>query len=215
MLYNNEFNMKSVLKFNSMKKQIVIIHGGDTFKTYEQYLRFLKRFQIDFNEYRTGRRGWKDTLAEKLGEEYEVIRPEMPCRGNAKYPEWQIWFEKFILHLAGEVVLVGHSLGGAFLAKYLSENTFPKKIKGVFLVAPVYDTDSEGYSPLSFSPPKKINLQTKNVFLYHSTDDKIVPHSQLNKFSQAIPNATIKQFTDRGHFNQEEFPELVEDIKNL
>ena len=197
-----------------MKKQVVVIGGGETFDTYEKYLRFLKRFQIDFDEYRLGKKGWKDTLGEKLGEEYEIIRPEMPCRWNAKYPEWQIWFEKFIPHFNGEVVLVGHSLGGTFLAKYLSENKFPKKIKGVFLVSAPHD-DAPDYSLLDFALPKKLNLQTENTMIYHSVDDPVVPHADLNKYSTAIPNAMVKEFTDRGHFNQEEFPELVEDIKNL
>lgn len=38
-----------------MKKQIVIIHGGDTFDTYEEYFEFLKNRQIDFNEKITGK----------------------------------------------------------------------------------------------------------------------------------------------------------------
>ena len=106
-----------------MKKQVVVIHGGDTFKTYEQYLRFLKRFDIDFERYRSGKNDWKTNLREALGEEYEVIAPVMPNKNNAKYPEWQIWFEKFIPFLNGEIILVGHSLGGTFIAKYLSEKT--------------------------------------------------------------------------------------------
>lgn len=27
--------------------------------------------------------------------------------------------------------------------------------------------------------------------------------------------ATVKKFAEKGHFNQVEFPELIEDIKNL
>ena len=197
-----------------MKKQVVVIHGGDTFKTYEQYLRFLKRFDIDFEAYRGGKKDWKTNLPEALGEEYEVIAPVMPNKNNAKYPEWQIWFEKFIPFLNGEIILVGHSLGGTFIAKYLSENTFSKKIKGVLLVAPAFD-DNADYSLEDFALPKKLNLQTKNVYLYHSSDDDVVPFADLNKYSAAINNAMVKEFTDRSHFNQLEFPELIEDIKNL
>src|SRR3989344_2357650 len=197
-----------------MKKQVVVIHGGDTFDTYEKYLRFLRRFRIDFKRYFDGKRGWKENLGEILGDDYQVIQPDMPNKFNAKYPELQIWFEKFIPHLNGEVILVGHSLGGTFLAKYLSENTFPKKIKGVFLVSPPFD-DNADYSLSDFALPKKLKLQTKHVFIYHSSDDDVVPFADLNKYTSAINNVTAKQFTDRGHFNQEEFLELVEDIKNL
>src|SRR3989344_3659970 len=105
-----------------MKTQIVVIHGGDTFDTYEQYLSFLKNYKIDFERFRENKKDWKATLAEKLGENYEVISHSMPNKRNAKYIEWKIWFEKFIPFLNPEVILVGHSLGGAFLAKYFSEN---------------------------------------------------------------------------------------------
>ena len=30
-----------------MKKQVVVIHGGETFKTYEDYLAFLKGWRIE------------------------------------------------------------------------------------------------------------------------------------------------------------------------
>lgn len=98
--------------------------------------------------------------------------------------------------------------------KYLSENIFPKKIKGVFLVASPYD-DSPDYSLSDFALPKKLNLQTQHTMIYHSEDDDVVPVADLNKYGQSLPNATIKQFKDRRHFNQEEFPELVKDIKSL
>lgn len=196
-------------------RQVVLIHGGDTFNSYDKYLRFLRRFQIDFEDYTSGKKGWKATLGEKLGDDFQVIAPSMPCKYNAKYVEWQIWFKKFVPHLAGEVVLVGHSLGGLFLVKYLSENKFQKNIKGVFLVAPPYDAKDVDYDLADFGLPKKLDLQTETTMIYHSDDDDTVPIKDLSKYSSQIPNATIKQFTDRGHFRGEEFPELVEDIKSL
>ena len=33
-----------------MKKQVIVIHGGDTFKTHEEYLRFLKEWEINFED---------------------------------------------------------------------------------------------------------------------------------------------------------------------
>ena len=29
------------------KKQVVVIHGGDIFKTYDEYLDFLRNYEID------------------------------------------------------------------------------------------------------------------------------------------------------------------------
>jgi|SRR3989344_4026576 len=198
-----------------MKKQVVVVHGGDTFKTYEEYLKFLRNCEIDIERYKTNKIDWKPWLRQKLGENYEVILPVMPNKTNAVFDEWKLWFEKLFPFLNDGVVLVGHSLGVSFLAKYLFENEFPKKIKGVFLVSGVFDGDAEGYPLVSFALPKKLNLQTENIYLYHSKDDPVVQFVALEKFSAALPTAHKKVFEDRKHFNQEEFPELVSDILSL
>jgi predicted alpha/beta hydrolase family esterase len=198
-----------------MKKQVVVIHGGDSFETKEEYLAFLQSFEIDSLNYFTGR-DWKNTLQEKLGEEFQVIAPRMPNQFDARYAEWKIWFEKIIPLLNDEVSLVGHSLGGTFLAKYLAENMLGKKITGLYLVAPAYDAEGTEYSMCDFVIPEsleKIEEQCKNIFLYQSTDDDIVPPLNAEKFLKKLSTAKLESFSDRGHFNQESFPELVENIK--
>lgn len=196
-----------------MKKQIVVIHGGDTFATYEEYLNFLRNYQINIERYKTGKDDWKPWLRQELGEDYEVVLPMMPNKFNAQFEEWKIWFEKLIPFMNEEIILVGHSLGASFVAKYLSENKFPKKLAGVFLVSGVFDQDAEGYTLVSFALPAKLDLQTENIYLYHSKDDPVVPFSALEQFMKALPQAHSRVFEDRKHINQEEFPELVQDIK--
>jgi len=198
-----------------MKKQVVVIHGGDTFETYEKYLDFLRNYEINIERYKTGKDDWKPWLREKLGSDYDVILPMMPNKFNAQFPEWKIWFDKLIPSINDDVILVGHSLGGSFLAKYLSENKFPKKIRAVFLIGAVYDKDCDGYPLLSFALPEKLNLQAENIFIYHSEDDPVVPFSALGQYKEALPNAQTRVFKDLKHFIQEEFPELVEDILKL
>ena len=198
-----------------MKKQVVVIHGGDTFENYEKYLAFLRDYEIDIERYKSNKSDWKPWLREKLGEDYEVILPVMPNKTNAVFNEWKIWFEKLVPFLGDEIILIGHSLGVSFLVKYLSENKFPKKIKGVFLISGVFDGDAEGYPLASFALPQKLNLQTENIYLYHSKDDPVVEFVALEKFSAALPSANPKVFEDRKHFNQEEFPELAQDILEL
>ena len=197
-----------------MKKQIVVIHGGDTFEKYEEFLSFLKNFQIDPDYFK--KKGWKDTLQDKLGEDFEVIAPNMPNKINAKYLEWKIWFEKYFQFLSEEVVFIGHSLGGTFLAKYISENSFPKKIKALLLVAAPFDDEDSDEFLNDFALPvslAKITEQVDKIYLFHSKDDPVVPFEQVNKYKKALPNSEIIAFTDRQHFNQELFPELVELLK--
>lgn len=198
-----------------MKKQIFTIHGGDAFSTYEEYLGFLKTRSIDIERFRGT--DWKSTLGTALGEEYDVFSPRMPNAQNAKYIEWKIWFERMIPFMLEPVVLIGHSFGGVFVAKYLSENEIPTTIQSTLLVAAPYDTDG-GRAVMEFDLPASLELLEKQggkIFLYHSKDDPVVSFSELAKYERALPNAKIRVFEDRGHFDQPEFSELVGDIKAL
>lgn len=197
-------------------KQVVVIHGGGAFATYEEFLSALKATEIDDPGIARGK-GWKADLQEKFGPEYQVILPQMPNKQNAKYQEWKIWFEKYIPYINDRVILVGHSLGGSFLAKYLSQEHFPKKIAATLFIAAPFD--SNGHRDMAeFAVPDSLNLlatQGGNLLFYHSNDDTVVPFSELAKYQAALPQATARTFTDRGHFNQDEFPELVADIKSI
>src|SRR3989344_4173979 len=108
-----------------MKTKIFLIHGGETFKNRKDYLHFLKTRKISIKE----KISWSsDYLKKKLGKNFEVIKPRMPLQDNARYDDWKIHFERYLPKLKNHIILIGSSLGGIFLAKYLSENKFPKKI---------------------------------------------------------------------------------------
>ena len=193
-------------------QQVVVIHGGDSFTTYEEYLDYLKDFPIELE----GGKGWKSGLSEALGPAYQVILPRMPNAMNARYAEWKLWFEKYFPYLEDGVILVGHSLGGSFLAKYLSEELYPKKIKALMLVAAPLDGPVEGSGDFLITKPlAPLENQVERIFLYHSTDDEIVPYAECEKYRAQLPKAEARTFTDRGHFLTEEFPELVADLKGL
>ena len=198
--------------------QVVVIHGGDSFNTYEEYLSYLKNKIIQSPDYFKGRRDWKTTLQDTLGEAYEVFFPMMPNKRNARYIEWKIWFEKLVPFLTDNVVLIGHSLGASFLVRYLAEKRFPKRIGAVFLVSAAYEDFEDQNRSKEFAAPKTLELfqnQVDKIFLYQSKDDPVIPFSELAKYQAALPNATARVFTDRGHFNQDTFPELIADIKSF
>ena len=199
-----------------MKKQIVIIHGGDTFDTYEEYLLNLRNLSLNFE--RTKLKGWKESLGQKLGDEYEIIMPTMPNKANAKYLEWKIWFDKLVPFLESEVILIGNSLGAIFLPKYLSENDFPKKVVATFLVAAPFDAEGTDYSLADFVLPsslERFEKQGGKIFIYQSKDDPVVPFANAEKYKKSLPNAELCPFEDRQHFGQLEFPEIIEKIKKL
>jgi predicted alpha/beta hydrolase family esterase len=198
-----------------MQKHVVLIHGGEVFDTYEEYLNFLKNIKIDAPS-ESGKK-WKDLLAARLGEQFVVIAPRMPNSFNAKYSEWKIWFEKYIPHIQDNIVLIGHSLGGIFLAKYLSENSFPKKIKSVFFVAaPFWNMSSSGVADFILGENVRVlEDRIETIHFYHSEDDPIVPFSNLLEYMKFLPHAQVTTFKDRGHFIEDNLGEIVEDIKKL
>lgn len=197
-------------------QQIVFIHGGNTFETHEEYIAYLKAKEVNLDYLRQKR--WKDAVIAELGPDFDVIQLVMPNRSNAQYEEWKLWFEKYIPLLDDNLILIGTSLGGIFLAKYLSENDFPKNIEGLFLVAAPYGGTSAEGSLASFSfdhPVNNLEHKAKRIFLYHSRDDQVVPFSDLAKYKSDLPSADTREFEDRGHFIQDTFPEILEDIKSI
>ena len=199
-----------------MKKQILIIHGGTTFNTYKEYLTFLKNAKISVEDFRP-HSDWKDNLQKKLGNKFDVLQPSMPNKKNAKYKEWKIWFEKIIPLLDKEIVLIGHSLGGIFLSKYLSENKIPNKITATFLVAAPY-VDLKSKWLIDFKLPRSSALfsqQSSKIYLIHSKDDLVVPFADIKKYKRFLPDAMTEILSNRGHFRQETFPEIVKLIKSL
>lgn len=198
-----------------MMQQVFVIHGGNAYDSYEEYLAALQSKEVSLED--LGKKGWKDSLGGALGPAFQVFNPRMPNAQNAKYGEWKIWFEKFIQLLDPNPILLGHSLGGIFLAKYLSEETYPKKIKATFLIAAPYS--SRDHEPIGDfvleAPLAMLAAQSGTLFLFHSKDDAVVPFTSLERYRQELPDAHTRTFEDRGHFNTETFPELVEEIRAL
>jgi uncharacterized protein len=197
-----------------MKKQIVVIHGGDSFDSYEKFLDSLKNWKVALESF-FPKYDWKSKLQLVVGKKYEVLFPRMPNKQNAKYREWSIWIERLFPFLQGEIILIGHSLGGLFLVKYLSENRFPKKISALFLVAAPHSKTKDIGSFKLRGDLQKAWEQCQSVHLFQSEDDQIVPISEAEEYKKAWPGAKLHILRGRGHFSQEFFPELVREIRKI
>ena len=198
------------------KTQIFCIHGGWTFKSQKDYLHFLKTRKISIEK----KKRWADDyLDEKLGKSFEIIRPRMPLSDNSKYEDWKIHFERHFPYLRNNIILIGGSLGGIFLAKCLSENKFPKKILATYLVCPPFDDTVVGEDLAGgFKLKPDLSLlekNSKNLYLMFSKDDDSVPISHAEKYRKKLSNAKIIIYKSKnGHFKISKFPEIVKMIKN-
>jgi len=142
----------------------------------------------------------------------------MPLQDNAKYGEWALHFERHFPLLRDGVILIGGSLGGIFLAKYLSENKFPKKILATYLVCPPFDDSLPNYDLVGgFKLPVDLSLLEQNSPILHllfSKNDGVVPPSHAKKYAVKLKNANIIVYPRiNGHFEISEFPEIVKLIK--
>ncbi len=188
-----------------------MIHGGETFKTRKDYIKYLKTRTVSLDKYKSWAREYFD---EKLGKDFQIIRPEMPLKHNAHYEDWKIHFERHIPLLKNNLILIGGSLGGIFLARYLSENKFPKKILATYLVCPPFDNSLPGEDLVNgFRLKSNLSLlekQAGDLNLFFSKNDPVVPPSQAEKYRRKLKTAKIVIYENKnGHFQIEKFPEIV------
>ena len=189
-------------------KQILIIHGGNSFLSYNDYLYSLKNSPVDYERLKPGK-SWRNTIVSQVTDA-DILMPDMPNSANAQFEEWQIMFEKILPFLKDDVRLVGHSLGAMFLAKYLHVHPLEYPVRQLILVAGGYDDDVEGYGSFAVESAKDLDGSAVEIHLFHSRDDFVVPFTELAKFESDLPTANVHEFDDRNHFLDENFPELIE-----
>ncbi|MFP4401605.1 MAG: alpha/beta hydrolase [Candidatus Nanoarchaeia archaeon] len=202
---------------NNKEIQVVYIHGAEIFATHEEYIEYLQQQRVKLTSFRKWNREY---LKEELEVIAQFIRPNLP-RGNCNphYDEWEIFFTNLLKELNHNIILIGCSLGGIFLSKYLSKHKVDKNFISLYLVASPYEDESgaEEYRARNFHIDKDISKlynNTNNITLMFSKDDDCVPISDMNNYKEKLPNAKCEVYESKnGHFIVEEFSELLEMIK--
>ncbi len=204
-----------------MKQQVFYIHGGSSYSDYNAFLDALQSdIPRDLPSLPKVKR-WTDTLREDLGEDFEVFTPRMPNSQNAKYKEWKLWFERHFEYLEGDVILVGWSQGAYFFVKYLLEEKKPPfSIKALFLLAGPFepvDFGGEDGGDFNFNTDDIEQLQEKvsKIVLLHSKDDPVVPYEHALEYKNGLPNAILVTYEDKNHFLLQEFPEIIQMIREI
>jgi uncharacterized protein len=187
------------------KPSIIVIHGGDSYRSEDEFQTALQSHPPRLKD---GLVGWKTNILLELRDYFPcVLAPQMPRQDDAKLADWSLTFEKVLAlpQVTNELIIIGHSLGACFLVQYLSRHNPSQRIQQLHLVAGCI---SEG--DFNFQPDyAKIKAQTGQIHIWHSMDDKVVPFEQAKILSHGLENSTLHQYTDRGHFNQTYFPELI------
>ncbi len=181
-------------------KQTIIIHGMPSEEGFYNPV-----FSSPSNSH------WFPWLQKKLVLRNELSQtPEMPQPFDPIYENWKKVFEQF--EVDADTILIGHSCGGGFLLRYLSENK-DMIIHSLFLIAPwITDTGNDLTTDLSFLECD-IDANMPNRFpvqVFTSSDDDSVMQDSFKLLKEKLPNAIYHEFTDKEHFCTPEFPELLE-----
>jgi len=137
----------------------------------------------------------------------------MPDPITAKRSIW-LPFMKDNLKVDEETIIIGHSSGACAAVRYAEEN----KVAGIVLVG-AYTSDlgdsteaASGY----FSDPWRWELAKANVdwvVLFGSTDDPFLPWDEQEIVANSL-GADLHKYTDRGHFMDQTFPELIKIVQD-
>ncbi len=141
----------------------------------------------------------------------------MPLHDNAKYRDWKLAFERYVPLLKKNSILIGSSLGGIFLAQYLSEHKLPKIALSVYLVCAPFDNSLSTEDLVGgFRLKADLSLlekNCKNLHLLFSKDDDIVPPAHAEKYRKKLKKAHIVVYKSKGgHFTVPTFPEIIKMI---
>jgi predicted alpha/beta hydrolase family esterase len=187
-------------------KTAIIIHGMPD--SQEEYFNML---ESENKEYWHWLLWLKDELIKK-NISSEV--PVMPEAYNPEYKAWKETFERFPLN--EETILIGHSCGGGFIVRYLSENDV--KVGKVVLVAPWIDPDKYLKTGMfDFEIDENIVAKTKGITIFSSTDDMQEVQDSIKILKEKIKDIKVVEFKNYGHFcygdmKTREFPELLEEF---
>jgi predicted alpha/beta hydrolase family esterase len=158
------------------------------------------------------------SLQQSLGAQYDVLYLKMPNPERPSYEPWKEKLEQALAELDGELVLIGHSLGGSVLLKHISENGYGQSVAGLFLAAAPYWGNDEEWSVEQFRLledfPAKL-ARIPRIHIYHSSDDEIVPFEHARLYKEKLPWAILRSLDNRGHAFGSDIPELLDDIRSL
>jgi len=158
---------------------------------------------------------WAKERLEELGIDTKV--PLMPNPWAPVYEDFKKEFEKYFV--SENTVLVGHSCGTAFLVRWLGDTK--QKIKKLILVAPWKITTKEDeFRPAfySYRIDETIKSRVGEVVMFTADNEEENGKKSLEIYYKALGGRVI-ELKGRGHYifrdmDAEEFPELIEEIKN-
>jgi serine hydrolase len=160
---------------------------------------------------------WLTKELEKRG--YTVTVPQFPTPDGQSLTNWMKAFASYKDKLTPDSLLIGHSIGVAFILSLLENLSQP--VHGVFLVSGfISDLNNEQFDSINASFYKKSfqwdTIKNNNFYIFHGDNDPYVPLEKAEELAEKLESNVIV-IKDGGHLNNDAgfstFPELLEVIK--
>jgi predicted alpha/beta hydrolase family esterase len=139
--------------------------------------------------------------------------PEIPYCFDPQYDIWLREFERY--EIKEDTILVGHSCGGGFITRWLSENK-NRKVGRVVLVAPWLDPARRRTTDFfNFEIDPGLAERTDGFGIFNSSNDEDLTQSSAFLIRDTVKHCYFREFENAGHFclenmGTDEFPELLD-----
>ena len=152
----------------------------------------------------------------------KVYTPTFPTPKNQSLKNWLIAFRPYQKYLKADTIVIGHSLGSAFLLSVLEKSKI--EIKAAFFVSgftgllalPKFDNLNSSFTTKKFDW-KKIRSNCKRFYVINSDNDPYVPLKKGEILAKRL-DAKFMVLKNAGHINKEsgytKFGFLLEQVRN-
>lgn len=186
----------------------IILHGSPGKKEY---------YSPDIGVKSASNSHWLPWLQRQLMlRDIKADTPEVMFPFEPQYDLWKTEVERF--PIGPETMLIGHSCGGGFWVRYLSEHP-DLRVGKVVLVAPWLDPNTirkqADFFDFEFDPD--LASRTAGLTIFNSTDDHEGIQWSVQMLCQILNGWEFRSFENYGHFclndmGTEAFPELLEEL---
>lgn len=187
-------------------QRVIILHGRPDEDEYR-----------DLNHPSSSNSHWLPWLQnELLIADFDAQTPEMVRAFEPDYSCWSREFERYIPHeqSAPPLILIGHSCGGGFLLRWLTEHP-TTRVEKLILVAPWLDPQRESTTDFfDFTIDPMLGSRVGEIHLFVSSDDYESIQLSVEKIRADVSTIAFHDYTDMGHFTLESmgsphFPDLL------
>ncbi|RYY15056.1 MAG: serine hydrolase family protein [Chitinophagaceae bacterium] len=154
-------------------------------------------------------------IKDKLSANFEIIAPIMPHPDEPDYNSWKMVLTEVFKIMDDDIILIGHSLGGSVLLKFLSEEQPSQHIKALYLVAVPFwgldDWEIEEFTLVDDFAERLPSIDA--ITIYHSRDDQTVSSKHGERYASELPMSVYHELNGYGHVYWDGLPEMTKSIQ--